>query len=70
MIEVMGDVAPDVLDAIEPVVARQHTLEDVTRWALFRRPPLIIERIVVQDEYTHDVVLRYSDKVYLVYDST
>jgi hypothetical protein len=70
MIEVMGEVSPEAVAFLEPVVTRQRSLEEVTRWALFQKPALVIERIVVQDEYTHDVVLRVKDRVYLVYDST
>ena len=51
-------------------VAGQRTLEEVVRWGLALRPPRVIERVVVQDEYTHDVVLPYADGVYLVYDTT
>jgi hypothetical protein len=29
-----------------------------------------VERVVVQDEYTHDVVLPWEDGVYLAYDTT
>jgi hypothetical protein len=52
------------------VAAGQKTLEDVVRWGLAQRPPRVVERVVVQDEYTHDVVIRYADGVYLVYDTT
>lgn len=70
MITVMGEVDAAAVAALEPIVAAQKTLEDVTRWALAARPPRRIERIVVQDEYTHDVVLRCDERVYLVYDTT
>jgi hypothetical protein len=30
----------------------------------------MIARVVIQDEYTHDVVLPYDEGVYLVYDTT
>ncbi len=58
------------LESIETVVAGQRTLEDVIRWALAQSPPRLVERVVVQDEYTHDVVVRWADGVYLVYDTT
>jgi hypothetical protein len=41
-----------------------HTLED-----LVRRPDLTIVEIVVQDEYTHDVVVQHGAS-FLVYDAT
>ena len=50
--------------------AGQRTLETVVRWGLALRPPRIIEQVVAQDEYSLDVVLRYADDVFLVYDTT
>lgn len=44
-----------------------QTLEQVVQWVL--RSGHSIEEIVVQDEYTHDVVVRTNDG-YLVYDTT
>jgi hypothetical protein len=50
--------------------ARQPaTLEGVLRWAFGRSPPLALVGVTVQDEYTHDVVLRAGD-VWLVFDTT
>lgn len=69
-IEIREGVSPAVLPAIEAVLATQKTLEDVVRWALSQTPARLIERVVVQDEYTHDVVLAWSEGVYLVYDTT
>ncbi len=70
MIEARGHVDAAALSSIETLVAAQKTLEDVVRWGLAKRPPCMIELVVVQDEYTHDVVLRWADSVYLVYDTT
>ena len=42
-------------------------MEQVVQWVL--RSGFAIESIVVQDEYTHDVVVRAGD-VFLVYDTT
>ena len=70
MITTTASFATETLDAIEALIARQKTLEDVVAWALAQRPPRLVERVVVQDEYTHDLVIRYADGVYLVYDTT
>ena len=69
-LEVVGSVAGETLAAIEPVVSSQRTLEDVVRWGLAMTPPRLVERVVVQDEYTHDVVMRWAEDIYLVYDTT
>ena len=68
--EVRGDVPPAVVAAIETITASHATLEDVVRWGLAQRPPHMVERVVVQDEYTHDVVVSWGAGVYLVYDTT
>jgi hypothetical protein len=70
MIETRGSVPGDALASIATVVAGHQTLEDVVRWGLSRRPPRLVERVVVQDEYTHDVVVAWSEGIYLVYDTT
>jgi hypothetical protein len=64
------NVPPAALASIETLVASQRTLEDVVRWGLSRNPPRFVERVVVQDEYTHDVVIQWADGVYVVYDTT
>jgi hypothetical protein len=49
---------------------RVTTLDELIRWGLLQSPELMITSVVVQDEYTHDVIV--SDKsasVFLVYDS-
>lgn len=69
-IEARGSFPAAVLESIAVVIAAQQTLEDVVRWGLGQRPARLIERVVVQDEYTHDVALRWGDGVYLVYDTT
>lgn len=63
-------VAAETRERIERAFASQRTLEDVVRWGLALRPARLVERVVVQDEYTHDVVLRDPSGVYLVYDCT
>jgi hypothetical protein len=56
--------------ALESVIAQQRTLEEVIRWGLGEDPRALIVDVVVQDEYTHDVVLSYRDGIYIVYDTT
>jgi len=52
-------------------MARRHrTLDEVVRWGLSQTPQRLVTKVVVQDEYTHDVVLRWDEGVYLVYDTT
>lgn len=46
------------------------TLEGVLQWALAKGREVQLVEVVTQDEFTHDVVLSYSDGVWLVYDTT
>lgn len=63
-LRVVGEVARE--DAVRLEVATKlQTLEDVLRWG-----GDVVE-VVVQDEYTHDVVVRVRDVgPYLVFDTT
>lgn len=46
------------------------TLEHVFRWAIRQEPRLEPFDVVIQDEYTHDVLFRAEDKSFLVFDAT
>ena len=46
------------------------TLDGVIRWALTRTPCAEFREVIVQDEFTHDVVVRVSESVFLVFDTT
>lgn len=61
---------PLTLATLQREVGRQRTLDEVVRWALADTPPRLVADVVVQDEYTHDVVVPYRTGVYLVYDTT
>ncbi len=51
------------MDELQAIIASHRTLEDVIR---FRLP---ID-VIVQDEYTHDVVVCWRDAIHVVYDTT
>jgi hypothetical protein len=69
-IEWRTEVSADLRASIETLFGVQRTLEDVVRWGLLQKPPRLVEDVVVQDEYTHDVVIAHPGGVYLVYDTT
>jgi hypothetical protein len=69
-IEVRAALDQVTLESIEATVRSQKTLEDVVRWGLLTKPPRLVADIIVQDEYTHDVVMPFRDGIYLVYDTT
>ncbi|MCY1045670.1 hypothetical protein OV208_30435 [Corallococcus sp. bb12-1] len=45
-------------------------LQDVVRWGFARTPPRDVAAVVVQDEFTHDVVVHWEGERYLVFDTT
>jgi len=47
-----------------------QTLEQAFRWAIRRNERLMPGEVVIQDEYTHDVVFLASDGSALVFDAT
>ena len=51
-------------------IGRFQMLEDVVRWGFGRSPPADVAEVVVQDEFTHDVVLPWEGESFLVFDTT
>lgn len=51
------------------IVATQTSLERALNWGRAQRPPVDVESIITQDEYTHDVVIPFEGR-YLVYGTT
>jgi hypothetical protein len=51
-------------------VSKLQTLEQVFRWAIRQDPPFVPADVVIQDEFTHDVIFRAKDGSALVFDAT
>jgi hypothetical protein len=66
--------SPEVIADIEVELSRQHTLKDLMSWALAdsekRFVPGVVADVVVQDEFTHDVIVPWGAELVLVYDTT
>jgi len=60
---------PAAREVLALAIAPQTTLERALDWGRNHQPPLAVETILTQDEYTHDVLIPYDDR-YLVYDTT
>jgi hypothetical protein len=56
--------------ALERELEPLRLLQDVVRWGFAKSPPRDVSAVVVQDEFTHDVVLPWEDERYLVFDTT
>ncbi|NVJ24222.1 hypothetical protein HUW62_23620 [Myxococcus sp. AM011] len=61
---------PEQREALERELAPLTMLQDVVRWGFASTPPRDVTEVVVQDEFTHDVVLPWKDGGYLVFDTT
>jgi len=55
---------------LRDAAASHAMLEQAFRWALRQVPPLAPGDVVVQDEYTHDVLFTAADRSVLVFDTT
>lgn len=63
-IEFLPDTPLELQTEIRDFVVRHHTLERL----LVANVPIVA--MVSQDEFTSDLVVRYAEDVYLVYDTT
>jgi len=59
-----ANLSDDVLADLASEVARHGSLAEAVLWA-----PDVLD-VIVQDEYTHDVVLEGRDGLVFVYDTT
>jgi hypothetical protein len=59
---------------IERELSGQQNLNDVMKWALSHPKdlfiPSVVANVIVQDEFTHDVIVPYRNGLVLVYDTT
>ena len=46
------------------------TLKSVLAWSLSQEPRAEFVDVVVQDEFHHDVILRVTDRVYAVFETS
>ena len=61
---------PEAMRAtIEHEIRPLRSLEQVVRWAFSRSPPSEVADVVVQDEFTHDVVIPWRE-VHFAFDTT
>lgn len=69
-----ANLSTDKLADIAKELEAQENLKDVMAWA-FSRPrgtflPAVVDEVIVQDEFTHDVIVPWRDGLVLVYDTT
>jgi hypothetical protein len=54
---------------LEQTIAPFTSLQDVVRWTFSKTPPRDVSSVVVQDEYSHDVVVPWGPR-FLAFDTT
>ena len=69
-VEAAGDVASRDLARFRIALRDLHTLGPVLDWLRAQEPPRVVLEIVTQDEYTHDVIVPWSERLVLVFDAT
>ncbi len=57
-------------EPIRSELERFESLGPVIRWALARTPCAEFVGVVIQDEYTHDVIVRVAADLFAVFDTT
>jgi hypothetical protein len=69
-----ANLSSETVAGIEGELSAQENLKDVMAWALFQPRgtfiPSVVAQVIVQDEFTHDVVVPWGDGLVLVYDTT
>ena len=69
-----ANLSPHTIAEIEAQLPDQENLKDVMNWALSYPvgtfAPQVVADVVVQDEFTHDVVVPWQEGLALVYDTT
>ena len=69
-----NNLSPDAITQIEAEICNQKDLKDVMNWALTEPTgsfiPQVVADVVIQDEFTHDVIIPWRDGLVLVYDTT
>jgi hypothetical protein len=57
----------------ETLLAELHqlaTLKQVLNWSLAQAPRAEFVDVIIQDEYHHDVIVRVTDRVYAVFETS
>ena len=62
------------IEVVEKELSERHTLHEVMQWGLSQSAgtviPQIVAEVVVQDEFSHDVVVPWRAGLFLVYSTT
>ena len=69
-----ANLSSETVADIERELSTQENLRDVMTWAFGPPPgtfiPSVVAEVIVQDEFTHDVIVPWRNGLVLVYDTT
>jgi len=69
-----ANLSSDTVADIAAELSGQDNLGEVMSWALSSSSgtfiPSVVAEVIIQDEFTHDVVVPWRDGLVLVYDTT
>lgn len=69
-VQPVGEIPDRDLARFRLALRELRVLASVLEWLRAQDPPRIVAEIVTQDEYTHDVIVPWSDRLVLVFDAT
>jgi len=68
------NLSAEEVSKIENELSGQQNLKDLMDWALSSPKgvftPQVVAAVIIQDEFTHDLVVPWRDGLVLVYDTT
>ena len=65
-----ANLSDEALAALEAAVPAHGTLMEIVAWGRQLHPPVFLQETIALDEYTHDVLLRWRDGLWLVYSAS
>jgi hypothetical protein len=56
--------------ALSRVLEAQESLDDVFAWGRTQSPPIVPEDVVIQDEFSYDALVPFTEQRWVVYATT
>ena len=69
-VEAEGDISQRDMTRFRIALRGLRTLAPVLEWLRAQEPPRVVREIITQDEYTHDVIVPWAERLTLVFDTT
>jgi hypothetical protein len=65
-----ANLSVDACAALAAAVPTHGTLMEVVTWGRQLHPPVFLQETIALDEYTHEVLLRWREGLWLVYSTS